>query len=125
MTLAEGAAPTVGLGRSSNNVFLRPLSFPEPQATDLSHFVDPDKDVPIFCMIPTCPEVFEGTSKPRDGLDTGADDNADHSEASVDSQVKSDDSNLHFGPKDSWLRHLLLSHKIVIDKVSEISSIRR
>ena len=43
------------------NVFLKPLSFPEPETKDLSHFLDPTRDVPIVCLIPNCSEVF-GTS---------------------------------------------------------------
>ncbi len=127
-----GASATVGLERSAKNVFLRPLSFPEPETKDLSHFVDSDKDVPIVCMIPTCPEIFGCVSKPavceervREGEASESCGGVGDSEQTSDRGSEVETSRMQFGPKDSWLRHLLLSHKIVIDKVSEISSLKR
>lgn len=124
-----GDAATVGQERSSKNIFLRPLSFPEPETKDLSHFVDSDKDVPIMCLIPTCPDVFGGVSNltacEEKVKDVEANDSVIDSERDSDRDSKAEVPKLQFGPKDNWLRHLLLSHKIVIDKVSEISSLRR
>ena len=129
LSLPGDTAAAVGAERSSRNPFLRPLSFPEPETKDLSHFVDSDKDVPIMCMVPTCSEVFGGVSQPgvrSDQLRATVDGRDGISErTSGEGSDAEEASKMLFGPKDSWLRHLLLSHKIVIDKVSEISSLRR
>lgn len=120
----------------TKNAFLSPLSFPEPQTRDMSHFLDSAKDVPMLCLIPTCSEIFGGVActmsneeipeeipKEFSGKDivklesTATGENGD--------EVKVQSPELHFGPKDEWLRHLLLSHKMVIDKVNEIGSLKR
>lgn len=108
----------------TKNAFLSPLSFPEPQTRDMSHFLDSAKDVPILCLIPTCLEIFGGVACTMNNEEdiiklesTATGENGD--------EVKVQSPKLHFGPKDEWLRHLLLSHKMVIDKVNEIGSLKR
>lgn len=137
----------------ADNVFLKPLSFPEPETKDMSHFLYPAKDVPIVCLMPTCHEIFGGVSnknqrqgqgqceeKPKECEVVNSKDvecesakservnprTPDSAGAgSSDEGVKVKTGKLQFGPKDEWLRHLFLSHKMVIDKVSEISSLKR
>ena len=40
------------------DTFLHPLSFPSAPEKDLSHFLDPERDVPIACLMPSCSEMF-------------------------------------------------------------------
>ena len=165
---------------SSKNVFLHPLSFPEPQRKDISHFLYPSKDIPIACLFPTCAEVFrkaaiaddsdngcakdmgdlrvdstepervnqcvvEGSGEDLEALTIAKDERAIDTETILLSSnsnpcsdggikiqtvtgggmIKGDSGVLRFAPKDEWLRHLLLSHKMVIDRVDEISSLKR
>lgn len=51
----DGIAACCG---NAKDTFLHPLSFPEAQQTDLSHFIDQARDVPIVCLFPSCNEVF-------------------------------------------------------------------
>ena len=129
LTLVGGNLAAVGQEKSRKNAFLKPLSFPEPKTKDLSHFVDSNKDIPIVCIIPTCTEVFVAQPKANStGQSTDPCEEVGSSGTETDRGAKgaeADVSKLQFSPKDNWLRHLLLSHKIVIDKVAEISSLRR
>lgn len=197
----EGASSVSESSSYTKNIFLQPLSFPEPQTKDMSHFLYPSKDVPIMCLFPTCSEVFGEDSSPTscgedlqsikqvdctpdpgrvnrlhvaddggervklltttmegvkleeslcgielsgevvkartsdnsEGVCTTSRENQEgHESEARTSPVKSEGVNeesqtavSRFGPKDEWLRHLFLSHKMVVDKVNEISSLKR
>ena len=134
-------------------IFLKPLLFPEAPIKDLSHFIDPLKDIPIYCLIPTCSETFgvkcetkisdEERVKLLESVSAGCGNDGVKFEKASAEMVKSGNGRqagvivgigeegitktpkLSFSPKDEWLRHIFMSHKIVIDKVNEISSLKR
>ena len=128
------------------SAILQPLSFPETPKEDLSLFTDPSKDQPICCLI--CDQTFSSkdcdSSEPRQQTqdDVVLSESALEKELSVDVALKVDKkeevesgereervrgkegSKVTLQPKDEWLRHLLLEHKIVIHQVSEICSLK-
>lgn len=165
-TIASGEDRTVTRG-----TFLHPLSFPEAQETDLSHFIDQDRDIPIVCLIPSCNEVFgvgpsakvtvevdyvsvkepkemrnrrvkveskdvSGSKEVAPGNDTSEDlsfkgSSAENMTDFVDASCRQKEvvdvetTTQEFSVKDRWLRHLFLVHKLVIDEVENICSLRR
>ena len=131
-----------------SSAILKPLSFPETPKEDLSLFTDSSKDQPICCLI--CDRMFsshrdcdcdslsksehtqnlllsETTTMERNSdmgmaLKAGAKDVVESSGERVE-RVREKEA-LSLQPKDEWLRHLLLEHKIVIHQVSEICSLK-
>ena len=165
---------------NTRGTFLHPLSFPESPQTDLSHFIDQTRDVPIVCLIPSCNEIFDDTApmemdrvvhvddsfnnervevdkitNERVMVDKGTNESAkvtnmDGKTLSLESDISETSngigteedgvrvhntpkgelvgvkiSKLQFTAKDRWLRHLFLTHKLVLDKVNSICSTRR
>lgn len=149
---------------NARGTFLHPLSFPEAQETDLSHFVDQDRDVPILCLIPSCNKIFGGVTpvvekgiagekKSKEGCNRTVEVKSENSFGSIahendssegpnskgiGAEVKVDIGcasfcpkedgeipKLEFSHKDQWLRHLFLTHKLVLDNVTDICSLRR
>lgn len=76
---------------------LGPLLFPESQATDVSCFYEEEKDLPIPCLL--CDKDFDAVS--------------------TDDEIREEDS-----PRQKFLRHLLMEHKIVIHGISDITSFK-
>lgn len=128
--------------QGTENAFLKPLSFPEPEtAKDLSHFLDHEKDVPMVCPMPGCCQVFGGgacssqeqhleAARREDDKCTSVCNEGDNSTmpeavAVTDEEGRGEGFEVKFSPRDQWLRHLFLSHKMVIDKIHEISSLKR
>ena len=121
------------------NVHLKPLSFPAKTVDNSPCFIHQDSDFPLHCFL--CPLLFkpeqsttsqspELTSphplKPFTLAESGK-----HSIISPDSPCEGVTA-LKSGqkppkeltPRDEWLRHLLLEHKIVVHNVQEISSLK-
>lgn len=137
--------PASKLSRNSFTI-LQPLSFPEPPKEDLSLFTDPSKDQPIYCLI--CERIFSSsgsndkrshcitgpttTEKKKSDANVGLSLTVDSLHQEIVSEEKEEsgkrrDKNsrvLNLPPKDEWLRHMLLEHKIVIHRVSEIFSLK-
>ena len=135
---AASAAEPIWPNASRNPAILKPLSFPVAPKNDFSLFTDPSKDQPIYCFI--CDRMFYSSRDDelsRDGQ------NLERSKTSIERQSsderidmkqegsfgredkvreKKDVPNL--GSKDEWLRHLLLEHRIVVHRVSDICSLK-
>lgn len=130
------------------SVILQPLSFPETPKEDLSLFTDPNKDQPICCLI--CDQIFSSRdidssksectqnmmqsetveSKSDTVMVLNSDKKEEVGNGEEEERVKEKNKEglngkLNLQPKDEWLRHLLLGHKIVIHQVSEICSLKR
>ena len=140
--------PTVS--RHPSSAILKPLSFPETPKEDISLFTDPSKDQPICCLI--CDQKF--SSRAGDSLirskkeqtqkfielsgvmerssDMGAALKAEKTGVAESTggrgeeraRGKEESKVVQLHPKDEWLRHLLLEHKIVVHQVSEICSLK-
>ena len=142
--------PTVSRTPPSRTI-LQPLSFPETPKEDLSLFTDPSKDQPIYCLI--CDQTFSCSncdslrksehlsglaqnlvlSEPKVGhSNVGGASKANNKDVSESGEGEKrvreieESKVLQLQPncKDEWLRHLLLEHKIVIHRVSEICSLK-
>ena len=128
---------------TSRRDFLHPLSFPEAEEQDvsLSHFVCHGKDCPIVCLFPSCKEKF-GTNapplktrrptqteefqiQPKCELESVCSRDIDNGSASDKENCEEENSEQKFSTKDQWLRHLFLGHKLVVDKVNTICSLKR
>ena len=108
---------------------LQPLSFPETPKEDLSLFTDPSKDQPIYCLI--CDQTF--SSRDCDSEERKSDrpvgvalekEEVESREREERVREKEESKALSLQPKDEWLRHMLLDHKIVVHQVSEICSLK-
>lgn len=138
---SASAVEPVWPNASSNPAILKPLSFPVAPKNDFSLFTDPSKDQPIYCFI--CDQMFYSRSSRDDEL--GEDDqDFEQSKTSVEGQSSDERIDmkqevsfgredkvrgerkdvLNLGSKDEWLRHLLLEHKIVVHRVSDICSLK-
>ena len=108
----------------------QPLTFPETPKKDLSLFTDPSKDQPIHCFI--CDQTFPSSRDceardvlPLETTETESKSNVDVTmQATVTGSEERSKVKLSLQPKDEWLRHLLLEHKIVIHQVSDICSLK-
>ncbi len=129
------------------NVHLKPLSFPETTVDTSSCFIDPDADFPIRCFL--CSLVFRPeqctTSRPSPELISPHPLKPSTLLVSVEHSTTPPSVSILPGstceggtalksvqkpprakltPRDEWLQHLLLEHKIVIHNVQEISSLK-
>ena len=122
---------------------LQPLSFPETRKEDLSLFTDPSKDQPIYCLVCdltfssrhcdsniseqtqnlVLSETIEEKSDRRMGVALEKEE-VEGGKREERVRGKEESKVLSLQPKDEWLRHLLLEHKIVVHQVSEICSLK-
>ena len=133
----EPVWPTVSRNPSA---ILQPLSFPETPKKDLSLFTDPSKDQPIYCLIcdqtfssrnretkdeKSCLVLSKATERKLD-MDAKVDEKQEAVSGGREEGVREKEKSkvLSLQPKDEWLRHLLLEHKIVVHQVSEICSLK-
>ena len=122
-----------------NSAILQPLSFPEAPKRDLSLFMDPVKDQPIHCLI--CDQTFfhKDSKQSREGMSLMPSETDEGRQSDLDGRVnvkpvglagreervrEKNKEVLNLEPKDEWLRHLLLEHKIVVHQVSDICSLK-
>ncbi len=82
------------------NAHLQPLTFPERAIDVPSCFINDQSDLPICFM---CPMEF--TSQPL-------------------SLAMTSDPPARLSPREEWLRHLLVQHKIVIHNTHELASLK-
>jgi hypothetical protein len=135
--------PTAVSRTPPTHAILQPLSFPEIPKEDLSLFTDPSKDQPIYCLV--CDQTFSSSdcdslSRSEQAQHLGTKLQEGHSDMAValkddkkdmveswegpGEREKEESAVTQLQPKDEWLRHLLLEHKIVIHRVSEICSLK-
>jgi len=125
---------------------LHPLTFPEAEEADNSHFICRERDVPIVCLFSSCEEVF-GRQNPalKDNASEETKKNSTSELELTDKEFKTKCSLVNspvqdeadkvsqkaelltsqFSIKDQWMRHLFLKHKLVVDNVEDICSLRR
>lgn len=123
---------------SRNPAILKPLSFPMTPKNDFSVFTDPSRDQPIYCFI--CDRMFYSSRDnelSRDGQDLerskttverqSSDERTDMKQEGSfgrEDKVRAKKDVPNLGSKDNWLRHLLLEHRIVVHRVSDICSLK-
>lgn len=94
-----------------DNVHLQPLTFPERTVDIPSCFISEEFDFPIYCFV--CSAVFTS-----ERLATTSD--------LSPSITTSDPSPLvGLSPREKWLRHLLIEHKIVVHNVHQLASLKQ
>lgn len=134
---AASAGEPIWPNVSRNPAILKPLSFPVIPKKDFSLFMDPSKDQPMYCFI--CDQMFYSrdyelnqggqdleqskTSVERPSNDERIDMKQEGS-CEREDIVREKKDVLNLGSKDQWLRHLLLEHKIVVHRVSDICSLK-
>ena len=65
------SSPSSGIfspARARPGCMLQPLTFPEVREADSSHFIYPERDVPIVCLFRSCEEVFGRQSSSPNSL---------------------------------------------------------